>query len=156
MSRAALTRDTFPTDFGVMRRLSDEMDRMFQGFSLPRAFSLATADQPWAPAIETFTRDGTFVVRVDLPGLTEKDVTVEIAGDVLAIAGERVQETESTTDGTFTSERRYGRFERGVRLPDGVNAAQAAATFTNGVLQITVPVTTPAQPDVTKVAVKAG
>lgn len=156
MSRAALTKDTFSAEpFGVMRRLSDEMDRFFQGFGLPRAFG-APREGPWLPALESFTRDGTFVVRAELPGLTEKDVSVEIAGDVLTIKGERTHESDVTKDGTYTSERAYGRFMRSVGLPDGAVPSDTKASFKSGVLEITMPVTAPKTPEARKVEVTAG
>lgn len=156
MSRAALTKDTFSAEpFGVMRRLSDEMDRFFQGFGLPRAFG-APREGPWLPALESFTKDGTYVVRADLPGLTDKDVTVEIAGDVLTIKGERAHESDVTKDGTYTSERAYGRFMRAVSLPDGAVPSDAKATFRNGVLEIAMPLKAPKAPEARTVAVTAG
>lgn len=156
MSRAALTKDTFSAEpFGVMRRLSDEMDRFFQGFGLPRAFG-APREGPWLPALESFTKDGTYVVRAELPGLTDKDVTVEIAGDVLTIKGERTHESDVTKDGTYTSERAYGRFMRSVSLPDGAVPSDAKATFKNGVLEIAMPLKAPAAPEARTVDVTAG
>lgn len=156
MSRTALMKETFPAEpFGMMRRLSDEMDRLFQGFGFPR--TAGAADEPlWAPALETFTRDGHWVARAELPGLTDKDVSVEVSGDMLTIKGERRQEAESTKDGTFMSERSYGRFMRAVAVPEGANAAEAKASFKNGVLEVLMPQRAATPPAVKKVEVAAG
>jgi HSP20 family protein len=139
----------------MMRRLSDEMDRLFQGFGFPREAGTAV-DAPWLPALETFTRDGHWVVRAELPGLTDKDVSVEVSGDTLEIKGERRREEESTRDGRFTSERSYGRFLRAVTLPDGVVTAEAKASFKNGVLEVSMPQRAQTPPAVKRVEVTAG
>lgn len=86
--RTALTTPERTSPFAIMRQLMDDMDRFFSGFSLgmpslfgltPRAFELARRGF-WAPAIETFERDGRLVLRTELPGLRREDVNVEIAG----------------------------------------------------------------------------
>lgn len=156
MSRAALAPTTYPAEpFGMMRRLSDEMDRLFQGSGLS---SLGLwGDDTWSPAVEAFARDGHYVVRAELPGLTDKDVSVEIRGDVLTLTGERKAESDVSRDGYYASERRYGTFLRALTLPEGAKGDAATAAFKNGVLEVTVPMATvtPA-PDVRKVEVKPG
>lgn len=156
MSQALLTKDPYtPASFGLMRRLSDEMDHLFEGFGMPRAFG-AWRDA-WMPAVETFVRDSAFVVRADLPGLTEKDVTVEVAGDVLTLKGERKQEHEVKRDDYFATERTYGTFLRSLKLPDGAKGEGAKATFKNGVLEVAVPMAkVPAVEETRKVAVTPG
>lgn len=156
MLRTALVKETFPTEpFGVMRRLSDEMDRMFQGVSMPRAFT-AWKDGPWAPRVESFARNGTFVVRAELPGLTEKDVTVELAGNLLTIKGERKQEKEDKQAEYYTSECTYGSFLRTLELPDTVKVDAITATFKDGVLEIAMPQPVAKLPEARKVEVKGG
>lgn len=155
MSRTALVKETFPAEsFGVMRRLSDEMDRMFQGFAMPRAFA-AWKDGPWAPRIESLSRNGTFVVRAELPGLTEKDVTVELAGSTLTIKGERKQEKEDKQADYYTCETTYGSFLRTLDLPEGVKVDDVKATFKDGVLEIAMPMPSAKTPEARKVEVKA-
>jgi HSP20 family protein len=139
----------------MMRRFSDEMDRLFQGFGLPRTFGMA-GDVAWVPPIEAFMRDGAFVVRAELPGLTEKDVSVELAGDVLTIKGERKEEKTSTEGDYYRTERSYGTFQRAVALPEGAAGDRARASFKNGVLEISVPVTPTRAADVRKIEVSPG
>lgn len=130
--------------FGMMRRLSDEMDRMFQGFPRPRLFAPTlwrqTEAAQWAPDVEVFTRNGVLVVRVDLPGLSEKDVHVEVADDVLTLTGERKLEKETKEEDFYTCERSYGSFMRQIALPEGAKGDDAKASFKNGVLEVTLPV----------------
>jgi HSP20 family protein len=136
--------------FGLMRRLSDDMDELFGqligGAGTSRAGAVAAplpfvADAPvdWVPALETFERDGKLVVQADLPGLEADDVTVEIDDGVLNLSGERREEREVDDNGIRRTERRYGRFTRSVALPEGARTEEVQASFCNGVLEITIP-----------------
>src|SRR5919206_1550446 len=75
----------------------------------------------------------------ELPGVEEKDVSVELTGDVLTIRGEKKAEEERKDEGYYLAERRYGTFSRSVRLPYAAEADQIQAIFRNGVLTITLP-----------------
>ena len=145
--KGTLTRyePAFPSSpFTLMRRLSDEMERMFEGpwgpRLLPRLWHGLEADESrWTPDVEVFERKGELVVRADLPGLTKDDITVEIADGELVIKGERKEEKEEKEKGYYACERAYGTFYRSIPLPEGVKADQAKAAFKEGVLEITLP-----------------
>lgn len=127
--------------FSLIRRMQREMNRVFSQAGLD--FSgrgddfLSTA---WVPTTEIAYRDGNLVVSADLPGLTEKDVKVEINDDFLIIQGERQLEKEEGDGGVRRTERRYGEFYRAIALPEGADAEHARAEFQNGVLHVTIPV----------------
>ena len=93
----------------------------------------------WVPRIETYRKDNEYVVRVDLPGVDPKDVQVHAEGNVLSISGERKTEQK----GQDYQETSYGKFERTMTLPQGVETDKIAARCEHGVLEIRVPV--PAQ-----------
>ena len=117
--------------FALMRRMMEDLNRMFEDFGSPRSFG--------GGAIE---RDRQLVVRADLPGLSPEDVRIEVTDDGLLIEGERRQEMEAEEEGgVYRSERVYGRFSRFLTLPDGVDADKAQARFDNGVLEISIPMT---------------
>ena len=116
--------------FSLMRRMSDEMDRIFSGRS-----SVAG----WAPPIEMYEKEGKLVVCAELPGLEKEDVKIEATDDGLKIEGERRQEHEETTGGWRHSERSYGHFQRFITLPEGAEIDQANAEFRNGVLTVNIP-----------------
>ena len=131
------------TPFAFMKRFGEEMDRLFGDFGFGRewltpAFERGFGQGLWAPQVEMFERDGTLVIRADLPGLTKDDVNVEINGDGITIEGERRGEKEEKREGFYRSERSYGKFYRRLPLPEGVNVKDANATFNNGVLEITM------------------
>ena len=124
--------------FTLLRRLQKEMTRAVAQTALrPADAALSTA---WVPAIEVAYRDGNMVVSAELPGLTEKDVHVDINDGFLSIQGERKVEHEEDQGGVHRTERSYGVFYRAIPLPEGADTANARAKFENGVLQITVPV----------------
>ena len=75
-------------------------------------------------------------MRADLPGMQQKNITVEINDDAIVIEGERSNEREERVEGYYSTERSYGRFCRLVPLPEGAIADSAKATFTNGVLEV--------------------
>jgi HSP20 family protein len=126
---------------GAMRRFVDEMDRFFDEFRLGRfpRFEFPKIEAPWAPAVEVSERGGKLVVRAELPGLSKKDVKVEVREDALVIQGERRQEREEKKKGYFRSERSYGSFFRQIPLPEGIDPASATATFKDGVLEVAMP-----------------
>jgi HSP20 family protein len=136
--------------FAAMRRLTEEMDRLFDDFRLGFPFRMPRLGLPsfegfgigegvWAPSVEVAERGGKLVIRADLPGLTKNDVKVEVRDDRICIQGERRQERESKGKGFFRSERSYGSFYREIPIPEGANVEQAKASFRNGVLEVTLP-----------------
>lgn len=135
--------------FSVMRRISDEMDRLFEGFGFGRGAlggepgwqgALSSGGQQdaalWSPHLEMFERDGKLIVTADLPGVRKEDVKVEVDQDAITLQGQRRQEQTSREQGYYRSERSYGSFYRTIPLPEGTNADSATATFRDGVLEI--------------------
>ena len=80
-----------------------------------------------------------FVLKADLPGLTEGDVTIEVQDGSLTISGERKAEHEQRERGWYRLERAFGSFSRSLTLPDGVDAERIEASFLNGVLEVRIP-----------------
>ena len=93
----------------------------------------------WMPRMETYRKENNYVVRLDLPGVDPKDVSVQAEGNRLTISGER----KSEESGAEYRETVYGKFERSLTLPQGVETDKIAAHYQNGVLEIRVPL--PAQ-----------
>lgn len=141
--------------FSLMRRMQREMNRVFgqAGLDVARRADefLSTA---WAPTTEIAYRDGNLVVSAELPGLTDKDVKVEINDDFLTIQGERKLEQEQTEGGVRRTERKYGEFYRAIALPEGADTEHAKAEFKDGVLHISIPVPQ-AQSNVRQIPIQA-
>jgi HSP20 family protein len=144
-TRGLSRRDPFDdfvfAPFALMRRMQEDIDRMFGSFGRSRGFGLRGRESEgfdWAPAIEAFQRGNEFVVRAEVPGLSLEDLTVEIADDALTIGGERRYEQSEEREGVFHSERSYGSFCRVIALPDGAITESAQANFRDGVLEVVV------------------
>jgi HSP20 family protein len=128
--------------FAFMRRLSDEMDRLFESFlGAPAASEWGDFGRrgAWWPQIDVEQQGDTFLVRADLPGVRKEDVTIQFENDTLIIEGERREEQERTDRGYRRTERSYGNFYRSVRMPPGADLERAQAQFRDGVLEISVP-----------------
>ncbi len=93
----------------------------------------------WIPAMDLVETEDNLVLRADLPGMSEKDLTIEIKDGVLTISGERRAEHEEKGEGFHRVERSFGSFSRALSLPEGVNANQVAADFRDGVLEVRIP-----------------
>jgi HSP20 family protein len=93
----------------------------------------------WLPAMDLVETDDHFVLRADLPGLSEDDVTIELEDNVLTVAGERKAEHEQQREGFYRVERSFGEFRRSLTLPEGVDPDGIAARFDKGVLEIRIP-----------------
>ena len=132
----ALVRDPF----ALMDRMRDEFDRLVEGFGVP-AFT-TRAQAMWQPLLEVSERDGTWVVKADLPGMKKEDITVEVTPEGLTLKGERKTEftDEKKEESYFRTERTYGAFSRFIPLPEHAAAEEARATFKDGVLEIVIPV----------------
>ena len=112
-----------------------DFDRLFDSL-----FNTAgRASQRWVPAMDLVEADDHFVLRADLPGMSEDDVAIEVQDNVLTISGARESEHELKEKGWFRLERSYGNFSRSLTLPDGVDADKVEATFDRGVLELRIP-----------------
>jgi HSP20 family protein len=93
----------------------------------------------WMPAMDLVESGDAFVLRADLPGLSEDDVKIELEDSTLTISGERKTEHESEGDGYVRVERAFGSFTRSLTLPKGVDPAAVTAAFDRGVLEVRIP-----------------
>jgi HSP20 family protein len=126
--------------FSLMRRLTEDMDRMFYGRSGAGAADTGSDLTTWVPPLEVREDNGQLVISTEIPGVDPNDVKVEVRDDSLVIRGERKREWEEDEQGVHRSERYYGVFYREIPLPEGAKVDQAKADFRNGVLEVRVPV----------------
>lgn len=107
--------------------------------------------------VEEFADGDDLVVRVELPGIDpDHDVEVSVRDGMLHIEGHREERTEHKEKGNYRSEFRYGGFVRDVALPAGVRDDAVKATYTDGILEVRVPVPAEPKPAATKVPVSRG
>ena len=142
-----LVRWTAPAPRGY-RTLDQVVDDLWRSAwsNTPACYDTDTARPVLRPAMDV-TQDETGVtVRVDLPGLTAEDVTVEVHGDLLTISGEIKAAEEREGERYHVRERYAGAFKRSLRLGDTLDMENIAATFENGVLTLALPTRPEAQP----------
>lgn len=124
-------------------RLRDLMDEL-----------LATAwdeDSPassglWAPRIDIMETDGAYELRMDLPGLSKDEITINVENHRLTVHGEREEERREDDMNMLRMERHVGRFYRSLPLPEDALPEQAEASFRQGVLAIRLPRTASKKP----------
>jgi len=148
-----------------LEHLRREIDRVFEDFTMNplRSFRRPAFEPFWlpdswigAPAVDLVEQDKAFELTAELPGLDVKNVEVKIANGVLTIKGEKQEDEVEKNKDFQLRERRFGSFERALRIPETVDSDKIEASFKNGVLTVTLPKTAEAQKPVKKIGVKGG
>lgn len=111
--------------------MNRELDRV-----LSRNFGNATA---WLPAMDVVERTDSFVVALDVPGVSHDAIDITFDQGALTIRGNRTAPEYREEDKIYVSERTPGEFERVVRLPETIDADRIQASFNSGVVTIHVP-----------------
>jgi HSP20 family protein len=138
-----------------LNTIQSEMNRLFNSFFEPSATGAnGTQLRRWVPPMDLVESEDAFLLRADLPGLSEEDVNIELEDNLLTISGERKSEHEERKEGYYRVERASGTFSRSLTLPEGVDPDAIQASFENGVLEVRVP--KPEQKQPRKVTISAG
>lgn len=116
--------------------------------TLGEAYPNTTEDAfgAWAPPVDIFEKNDHLVIRAEIPGVSKDDMDVRIENGVLTLHGERKHETEVKEENAYRMERVYGAFTRSFSLPTTVDATKVAATYKDGILEVTVPKAETAKP----------
>ena len=122
-----------------LQTLQQEMNRLFGTVFDNPAGGNGSISRRWIPAMDLVEEDGGYVLRADLPGLSENDVSIELEDNVLTVSGERKSEHEDRKDGYYRIERASGSFSRSLTLPEGIEPESIQARFDNGVLEVRIP-----------------
>lgn len=143
-----------------------EMDRLFDNFfgdwpfgsrrplSFPDPFRGFESFRTNVPSIDVSETDEDYEVEAELPGMDEKDISLEFRDGMLTLKGERKEEKSGKN--VHWTERRYGTFQRSFPVPDGVDESRITARFKNGVLTVSLPKRPEAQKQSRKIEVKSG
>lgn len=124
--------------FRELSTLHDEIDDLFSRFFGGEEEWFPTSWRGLAVPIESFVHEGELVVRADLPGIDPKKVELAVEGRRLLLRGERHEKEEHKGRDYVHREVTYGRFERAIELPEGVDADSIKATYHDGVLEISM------------------
>jgi len=121
-----------------LQSLQQEVNRLFGTAFDAQAGGNGAVGRRWIPAMDLVEEGERYVLRADLPGLSESDVNVELDDNVLTISGQRRSEHEDRKDGYYRIERASGSFSRSLTLPDGIDPESINAHFENGVLEVRI------------------
>ena len=124
-----------------LNTIQNEMNRLFNTFfdqPAPTSRGSATSRR-WMPAMDLIESGDHYVLRADLPGLSDDDVNIQLQDNVLTISGERNAEHQENEEGYYRLERAFGSFARSLTLPDGINPDGVQAHFDRGVLEVRIP-----------------
>ena len=147
------TRDPF----GLFRQMTADFEQLLaEPFLRWPAFRTRPMRESatYFPEIDVFEKDNRLVTKIDLPGMKKEDVKVEVTDGYLAISGERKTEAEEKKENYYRCEREYGSFYRAIPLPEGVKLEDVQATFTDGVLEVSVPLAIQAKASPRRVEIK--
>ena len=118
--------------------MEDLLDRFVRNWPWPGA---TVEPRGWTRAVDMVDRKNEIIVRVDVPGLSARDIDVSVDNGVLTISGERKEDWEAQGDDYYRCERWAGSFSRALMLPQGVDAEGIKATLKHGILEVHIPKT---------------
>jgi HSP20 family protein len=139
--------------FRELSSLQTEMNRLFNTVVDSPGGNGGTMRR-WMPAMDLLEDGDAFVLRADLPGMSEEDVNIELEDSTLTLSGERKAEQTSEEGGYYRVERASGAFSRSLTLPKGVDPEAVSARFDRGVLEVRIP--KPAERKPRKIAIGGG
>jgi len=138
--------------FREFTTLQDRMNRLFRdSFSEGRDEALTTTS--FAPAVDVYEDEHQITLKIEVPGIEEKDIDVRIENNTLTVHGERKFEKEEKEENYRRIERQYGSFTRSFTLPTTVDAEKVMANYDKGVLKISLVKKAEAKPKQIKVSV---
>jgi len=126
--------------FGIAEELREEMARLWGQRPLLTPRPLAhLAEGGWAPRVDVYQKNGSLMVKAELPGMKKEDIKVEMDDGDLVVSGERRSESEVREEDYYRVERAYGSFYRRLQIPFDVTTEQIKANYQDGVLEIEIP-----------------
>jgi HSP20 family protein len=124
--------------------LHDQLDNLlFHAFGRPAVYGARPAN---SPALDLYQEADRLVVKLEVPGMKKEDIGVSVDASVLTISGERKEAGKPADAAICRCERTLGQFERQVTLPWKVDETQIKATYTDGILTVTLPKAEEAKP----------
>ena len=141
----------------VMRRMQDDMDRLFNRLGSP-AETQTAGSQAWAPSLDVSQDEREWLIEVDLPGVPQDRIDVQLQENLLRVRAEPGGQPEGTEGQSSRQyhrrERRTGCFERVLTLPQNIDDEQLSCDFRDGVLRIHIPKVAPAVPPVRRIPIR--
>jgi HSP20 family protein len=139
--------------FREVATLQDRMNRLFRDTFNQAGSDESLATSTFAPAVDVYEDEHNVTLKIEVPGIDEKDIDVRIENNTLTVHGERKIEKEEKEENYRRVERHYGTFTRTFTLPTTVDSENVAANYDKGVLKISLPKKAEAKPKQIKVNV---
>jgi HSP20 family protein len=133
--------------------LQDRLNRLFRESYGPEGREESLTTSTFAPPVDVYEDEHNVSLKIEVPGIDEKDIDVRIENNVLTVHGERKFEKEEKEENFRRVERRYGSFTRTFTLPSTVDAEKVSANYDKGILKIELPKKAEAKPKQIKVNV---
>src|SRR6478609_6898616 len=138
-------------EFSAMQDRMNRMNRLFRESYNPEGPEDALTTTSFAPPVDIYEDEHTITLKLEVPGIDEKDIDVRVENNTLTVHGERKIEKEEKEENFRRVERQYGEFTRSFTLPQTVDTENVSATYDKGVLKITLPKKAEAKPKQIKV-----
>jgi len=142
-----------------MTNLRDEVDQLFD-YAFGRLLGQHEGNrgaqmlEGWGPAVNLYDDKEALTVQAELPGMKKDEIQINLQDGFLTISGERKQEEKYENAESYRSERLLGRFHRSISLPSEVDAEKIKASYTDGILTVTLPKSEKARPKQIPISVK--
>jgi HSP20 family protein len=139
---------------GYSTTLQDQMNRLFRdSYGPPAGPEETLTTTGFAPPVDIYEDEHNFTLKIEVPGIDERDVDVRIENNTLTVHGERKLEKEEKEENYRRVERQYGNFTRSFLLPSSVDREQVSAHYDKGMLTINLAKKAEAKPQLIKVSV---
>jgi HSP20 family protein len=139
--------------FREFSTLQDRINRVFRDSYRHSGQDESLATSSFAPAVDVYEDEHNVTLKIEVPGIDEKDIDVRLENNTLTVHGERKIENEEKEENYRRVERQYGSFTRTFTLPTTVDSEKVSATYDKGVLKIALPKKAEAKPKQIKVNV---
>lgn len=139
--------------FRELTALQDRMNRLFQDSFGPNRSDESLSTGTFAPAVDVYEDEHNVTLKVEIPGIEEKDIDIRVENNTLTVRGERKLEKEEKEENYHRIERHFGSFFRSFSLPATVDTENVHATYDKGVLEIQLAKREEAKPKQIKVSV---
>jgi HSP20 family protein len=139
--------------FREFTTVQDRLNRLFRESYGPEGREEALTTSSFAPPVDVYEDEHNVTLKIEVPGIDEKDIDVRIENNVLTVHGERKFEKEEKEENFRRVERQYGSFTRTFTLPTTVDPEKVSANYDKGILKIALPKKAEAKPKQIKVNV---
>jgi HSP20 family protein len=140
-------------EFSTMQDRINRMNRLFRESYSPEGPEEALTTTSFAPPVDIYEDEHNITLKMEAPGIDEKDIDVRVEGNTLNVRGERKLEKDEKEENYRRMERQYGCFTRSFTLPSSVDSGQVSAHFHRGVLKINLAKKVEAKPKQIKISV---